>query len=30
MSQPYEGDSATNNLPGIKGVNTLGGTGVWG
>jgi hypothetical protein len=30
MSGPYEGDSATNNVPGIKGVNTLGGTGVWG
>jgi hypothetical protein len=30
MSQPYEGDSATNNVPGIKGTNTAGGTGVWG
>jgi hypothetical protein len=30
MSNPYEGDSSSNGLPGIKGVNSAGGTGVWG
>jgi hypothetical protein len=30
MSNPYEGDSATKDLPGIKGTNTDGGDGTWG
>jgi hypothetical protein len=30
MGNPYEGDSTDNKVPGIRGVNLKGGTGVWG
>ena len=30
MSTPYEGNSATRNVPGLKGSNTAGGDGTWG